>query len=262
MISIIIPSAKDPCLQRTIDGLRDNAEGEIEIIVILDGYWDTITGADEVYFNKSRRGMRNSINRGVKCSHGKYIMKTDAHCKFGKGYDVKLLTDIQDNWVVVPRRYKLDIEKWERIDEPPTDYDRLLIDRADKIGGVNWSQRREQRKDIAVDETMLMQGSCYLMSRKHWDWLGDLDAKNYGSLMQEATEICLKTWLGGGKVMVNKLTWYAHKHRKFKRTIHVDSGETKRCYAYSKDYWLNNKWEGRIHDLCWLMKRFELPCKT
>jgi len=268
MVSIIIPSCKDPYLQKTIDGLRQNAQGQIEIIVVLDGTRAEVKSADIVLFNEKRIGMRSSINRGVEASHGEYIMKTDAHCMFGQGYDVKLLTDIQDNWVVVPRRYKLDIDKWEIEPGEPTDYDRLLIDRPEKITGVYWTKRRIERANIMIDETMTMQGSCYLMSREHWDWLGGLQNEGYGSLMQEATEICLKTWLGGGKVMINKLIWYAHRDRRFKRTMHVDSKETEACYKYSQDFWLNNRWEGRIHDLEWLMKRFGLkynpynPSKT
>lgn len=39
MLSVIIPSWKDPLLQKTIDSLLENAGGEIEIIAVLDGYW-------------------------------------------------------------------------------------------------------------------------------------------------------------------------------------------------------------------------------
>ena len=257
-ISIIIPSCKDPCLQRTIDDLRSKAEGIIEIIVVLDGKWDDVNNADIVLYNQKRIGMRSSINKGVEASHGEYIMKTDAHCMFGQGFDKLLLTDIQDNWIVMPRRYRLDIKNWKVTDDPPIDYDRLLIDRPDKMGGVRWPKRAEERKDTMIDETMIGQGSNYLMSRKHWDWLGGLQNEGYGSLMQETIETCLKTWLGGGKVMVNKLTWYAHRDRKFKRTMSVDSKETQRCYEYSRDLWLNDKWEGHIHNLKWLMDRFGL----
>ena len=262
MVSIIIPSCKDPCLQRTVDDLRQKAEGKIEIVVVLDGTRTEVKNADIILFNEKRIGMRSSINRGVEASHGEYVMKTDAHCMFGQGYDVKLLTDIEDDWVVVPRRYKLDIDKWEIEPGEPTDYDRLLIDRPEKIAGVYWTKRRIERANVMVDETMVMQGSCYLMSRKHWDWLGGLQNEGYGSLMQEAIEIALKTWLGGGKVMVNKLTWYAHRDRRFRRTMSVDSEETRRCYEYSKDFWLNNRWDRRVHDLKWLMDRFGLKYKT
>ena len=42
MLSCIIPSYKDPSLHKTIQSILDNAEGEVEVIVILDGYWTEI----------------------------------------------------------------------------------------------------------------------------------------------------------------------------------------------------------------------------
>jgi len=259
MLSIIIPSAKDPCLQKTIDDLRNKAQGEIEIIAVLDGTMQEVANADKVLFNEKRIGLRASVNRGVGEAKGDYIMKIDSHCVFGEGYDRILLANIEENWVVIPRRYKLDVDKWEVMEEEGyIDYDRLLIDRPDKIGGVHWSKRRDERKDIMIDETMVFQGSCWVMSRKHWDWLGGLKEEGYGTFTQEPIEIALKTWLGGGKVMTNKNTWYAHKHRKFKRTTHIDSKEVERGNKYSQDFWLNNRWDKRIHDLKWLFDRFGL----
>jgi hypothetical protein len=38
-LSIVIPSRCDEFLQKTIDCLLEKAEGEVEIIVVLDGYW-------------------------------------------------------------------------------------------------------------------------------------------------------------------------------------------------------------------------------
>ena len=256
-LSIIIPSCRDPLLQKTIDEIRQKVRGECEIIVILDGYDCEVKGADIVLRNP-KLGMRQTINSGVAASKGEYILKTDEHCMFDEGFDVKLLSNIEDNWVVIPRRYKLDVEKWQIIDEPPIDYDRLLIDRPDRICGVYWTKRAIEKKDIMVDETMIFQGSCYLMSRKHWDWLGGLHEEEYGSFAQEAAEIALKTWLGGGKVMVNKNTWYAHKHRKFGRTTRLSGTEVKKGNDYARDFWLNNRWDKRIHDLEWLFTRFGL----
>lgn len=186
-------------------------------------------------------------------------MKCDEHCMFDEGFDVKLLADIEDNWVVIPRRYKLDTEKWViyEEDKEPVDYDKLVIDRPEKIGGLNWKSRTRQRKDILIDETMVFQGSCWVMSRKHWNFLGKLQTEGYGTFAQEAIEIALKTWLGGGKVMVNKKTWYAHKHRKFGRASSAKSSEVEAGNNYSRDYWLNNRWENRIHDIDWLMERFK-----
>ena len=255
MISIIIPSAKDPHLQKTIDDIRQNALGEVEIVVVLDGT-DQYVGGDVVkLLNPKRVGMRDTINRGVLASTGEFIMKCDSHCTFAKGFDLELVKGLEDNMIVVPRRYKLDVEKWEVMDDKPIDYDRLGI-APDKIGGAEWRSRARERRDIMFDETMVFQGSCWIMRRTHWERLGGLQTEGYGTFTQEPVELALKTWLGGGKVMVNKNTWYSHKHRKFKRSVGIDSEETKKGNAYSKDFWVHNRWEDRVHDLDWLMKRF------
>lgn len=265
MLSIVIPSYKDPLLQKTIDDILEHAQGEIEIIAVLDGYVPAIPLVENprlrVLTLEKNQGMRAAINLGVAASGGEYIMKTDEHCAFDEGFDIKLLSKIEDNWIVTPRRYKLDTQKWQVTADPPIDYERLVTDRADKISGVYWTGRAQRRKDILIDETMVFQGSCSVMSRKHWNFLGGLKQEGYGSFAQEAIEICLKTWLSGGRVMVNKTTWYAHKHRKFGRPYHTNSPEIEAGNKYSMDFWLNNRWEGRVHDLEWLMKRFGLRLK-
>ena len=255
-LSVIIPSAKDPCLQKTIDDLRAKAGGEIEIVAVLDGTFAEVNGA-ETLFNERRIGLRGSVNRGVEASSGKYLLKTDAHCVFDKDFDLKLLAEIEDNWVVSPMRYKLDTEKWEVMPDAPIVYERIAVT-PDKLHGVQWVTRTRERKNILVDENMVFQGSCWVMSREHWDRLGGLQEKGDGTFAQEPMEIALKTWLGGGKVMINKNTWYAHKHRKFKRTMGLDGGEIKQGNTYSREFWLNNQWAERKHDFDWLMKRFSL----
>lgn len=257
MLSIIIPSYKDQYLQKTIDDILKNARGQIEIIAILDGYNDKISGATLIH-NANRRGLRDAVNSGVAISHGEYILKCDAHCMFDEGFDVKLLVDIKDDWVVIPRRYKLDTDKWVicEDDKEPIDYEKLITTELDRICGLQWSSRKRERKDILIDETMVFQGSCWVMSRKHWDFLGELQEEGYGTFTQEPVEIALKTWLGGGKVMVNKKTWYAHQHRKFGRTHTMSNTEIKNGNTYSRDFWLNNRWDKRVHDLEWLIERF------
>lgn len=71
-----------------------------------------------------------------------------------------------------------------------------------------------KRQDVLIDDLMTMQGSCWFMSRKHWDnCIKEMDSENYGPFTQEAQEISNKTWLSGGRVIVNKKTWYAHMHK-------------------------------------------------
>lgn len=244
MVSIIIASRKDPHLERTIADIKAKARGEIEIIVVNDDH--------------GKIGLRGAVNQGVAQSRGEYILKTDAHCMFDEGFDIKLLP-IEDNWVVTPVRYRLDVDNWEICkDEPnPIVYERIDIGNPDKISGVEWRSRKRDRENILVDENMIFQGSCWMMSRKHWDWLGGLHEEGYGTFANEPIEIALKTWLGGGKVMVNKNTWYAHKHRKYGRTYSAfRNNEIQNGNKYSRDFWVNNKWPERVHDFDWLMKRF------
>ena len=262
MLSIIIPSYKDQLLQNTINDIRQKARGDIQLIVVFDGFDQKISGADLILSNDRNMGLRYTVNRGVAASSGQYIMKTDEHCMFGEGFDTKLLSKIENDWVVTPRKYNLDVEKWEVMEGEPTDYDKLLTDRPDRITGVYWTTRRIQRAHIPIDETMSFQGSCYVMSREHWDWLGGLHEEGYGPFAQEAQEVCLKTWLGGGKVMVNKTTWYAHKHRNFGRAASASSSSIKAGNKYSMDFWLHNRWEKRVHDIEWLMERFSLKFKV
>jgi len=247
MLSIIIPSYKDPLLHKTIDSLIENAEGEIEIIPVLDGYWPIQPIKDDpkvkvLHLGKTR-GMRGAINAGVAIANGEYLMRTDEHAIFGKGYDRIILEIIQDNWIVTPRRYFLDVVKWEVMDIPPVDYSRLTIqfdENGDKLkwSGQPWRNRTRKRKDIMIDETMAMQGSCWFMPHKWWnDVIGELQSEGYGTHYGDSHEMVFKTWKAGGKLMVNKNTWHAHKHRSFPRT-HGYGGQVARDgWKYSLDLW-------------------------
>jgi glycosyltransferase involved in cell wall biosynthesis len=229
MLSIVIPSHNDRYLHKTVDSLLSNAQGDIEIIVVLDGYdpFREITTDPRVRIVRHavNRGMREAINTGVAASKGEYLMRVDEHCAFALGYDQVLLDGIEDNWIVVPRRYFLDPVKWEVMQAKGCiDYEKLIVlEKPEKglrkFSAVAWKARTKERANILVDETMAFQGSCWVMSRKWWDTvIVRLDSTGYGPLYQDTTEMLFKTWEAGGKLMLNKKTWYAHKHRDFNRT--------------------------------------------
>ena len=269
MVSIVIPSRSDQFLQQTIDDLLEKAEGEIEIIVVLDGYWPNPILRDDpkviilhqgmVHDNV---GMRGGINAGIDIARGDYIMKIDEHCMVDQGFDTKLKADCEDNWLVIPRRYRLDADKWEIIEDgrPPIDY-MYLENKGGYLHGTEW--KRPERENILIDDTMSFQGSCWFMKKKFWDEvIGPMDDINYGPFANEAQEIGNKAWLNGGAVKVNKKTWYAHWHRnkagngfnheqqrKFRES--VTKGRN-----YSADFWLGNKWDKRVRDFEWLIEKF------
>ncbi len=245
LVSIIIPSYKDPYLHKTIESMLVGATGDIEIIPVLDGYWAEQIHTDSrvkyLHLGKNR-GMRGAINAGVAVAKGEYIMRSDEHCLYAKGFDVELASVCDENVIVTPRRYFLNPEKWERMDLPYWDYERLEIRDDIKFEGRHWRQRERERGHVSVDETMSMQGSCWMMQRSWWDRvIGELDDEHYGPLIQDSHEMVFKTWQAGGKLLVNKRTWFAHKHVAFPRTHNQGTTENPaRCdegYAYALKTW-------------------------
>lgn len=249
MISVIIPSYKDPLLHKTIDSLLDNAGGDIEIVVVIDGYdLEKPLRKDPRIVQldlPENRGMREAINAGVLKAKGEYIMRTDEHCKFAKGYD-RILTDIiEDNWIVTPRRYKLNPETWEHYGEP-IDHEKLIIGTrmfgkrkgCKKFHAANWESRSKKRADIMIDEKTAMQGSCWLMPISWWrKVIKRLQSNGYGILYQDSTEMVFKTWQAGGKLMLNKNTWYAHKAKEFPRTHHYPAKKADASFTYALEQW-------------------------
>ena len=131
------------------------------------------------------------------------------------------------------------------------------------IKGNIWDERtraRLNKPEYDIDDQMSFQGSCYFMSRVHWNWLGGLDSTYYGEFAREAQEIGLKTWLGHpeGRVVINKKTWYAHLHKghTYGRGYFLDKTEKDKGDAYCNWFWFNNIWKDRIHDLTWLVRKF------
>ena len=247
-VSVVIPSYRDPLLQKTIYSLLEKSTlgDQLEIIAVMDGYWQALEDNPKVrivHLGKNS-GMREAINSGVRVARGEYLMRTDEHAVFGDGYDKILSEQTEDNWIVTPRRYFLDPIKWEIMDLPPVDYMKLKIVHVgdddgglvEKFSGVNWD--RPDRKDIMIDETMAMQGSCWFMKHSWWDKvIGELQSEGYDTHYQDSHEMQFKTWKAGGKLMVNKNTWHAHKHRSFPRTHGYGGQKARDGFAYALSVW-------------------------
>lgn len=247
-LSVVIPSWKDPLLVKTINSLLVSSElgDQLEVIGVLDGYWPEFELVEDsrvryVHLGKNR-GMRGAINAGVAVSRGEFLMRTDEHCAFAQGFD-KAMTDVcRPNWILTARRYFLDPVKWEIMDIPYIDYEKLVIQGGVKFAGQRWNHRAKVRRHKAVDQTMAMQGSCWVMPRKWWDEvIGELQTEGYGPHYQDSHEMVFKTWQKGGELRVNKATWYAHKHRSFARTHHEGTAENpanrNQGWTYSLNLW-------------------------
>ena len=268
MITIIIPSRNEIFLKKTIEDLLEKSRGDIEIIAVLDGYWplteEIVNDKRVKYLHRGRaRGMRNGINSAVAISNGEYIMKIDAHCMVDEGFDLKLLADMKDDWVVVPRRKRLDAENWciQDVGKPDVDYEFVTNPKTDDMHGKIWTQRALERKDILIDDCPTFQGSCWFMKKDYFNDLELMDEKTYGMFFNEAQEISFKAWLSGGRVMVNKKTWYAHLHKgsKYGRGYSI-GGEQRPIASKAMRAWVkNNAWDKQTIDFSSLVEYFKFP---
>ena len=269
LVSIVIPSADPRFLPRMIPDLLLKAVGPIEIIISLDGV-DVALPEDPrvIPVRHARLGMRGALNAARPYVRGDWVMKSDEHCLFAEGFDEILKADCADNWLLIPRRYSLDAEKWEIENNPkgPRDYHFLscpvwsVREKDDySMHGLEWPERtRERLHGHDLDETMSWQGSCYFLSRAHYERLGPLVEANWGGFAGEPQEIGIKTQLGGGAIMVTKKTWYAHLHKgkKYGRGYRPDRVEISAGHEYNAWYWVTNQWPERKRDLRWLVERF------
>ena len=279
-VSVIIPSRNEIFLNKTIQDVLAKAEGEVEVIAVIDENWPVEQNRDfwstpamvndprvKFIHPDSPKLIRWGINSAVKAATGEYLLKSDGHCLFAPGFDKVLLADMQDNWVVIPRRYSLDAERWtiEQNGRPPRDYHYLSYPyredgEGDGIHGVEWPARARERSDpkYDIDDTMSFQGSCWFMKKTFFTgFLRELQEEGYG-YAQEPQEIGNKTWLGGGEVKINKKTWYAHLHKgkRYGRMYHISQSLIIKGNNYSTAYWMSNAWPDRIHDLSWLIEKF------
>jgi len=263
-VSVIIPARNEKYLQATIDDIFKNFKSNFEIVVGLDEYDpDPPLKKDpkvRVFRSKRRVGMRPMINILARKARGKYLLKTDAHCSFDEGYDRKLLDIYQPGLTLLGIRFELDVEKWERKARTNCDFRYLSHPDKDPKGGLRglaWHEWKKKTKGQKVAESMSLSGSGWLMEKKQFDAWGGLD-ENHGTFGQEGAEIACKTWLSGGKLLINRNTWYAHWNRG-KAPYALSRKQRNKSVDYSIEFWLNNKWHFQKYSFNWLVEHFNPP---
>lgn len=261
-VSVIIPSCNEFFLYPTVTDVFDMAVGEIEVIVVLDGTTGFPLPPERKNLTYIRKpvaeGARTAINDAVSLATGEYILKLDAHCAVAYGFDEVLKSECDYDWVVVPRLYTLDYYAWKPVPFTSVDYYYLSCPwnhhRFFQMQSCFWNTHTN---DALLDEIMAFQGSCWFMHTRYWrEHLKGISPTFFGTC-GEHQEISLKTWLGGGKVMVNKKTWYAHDHRNHLRRGY-DRGTSRFVDSHIRvaRYFARNEWKERVHDFAWLVERF------
>lgn len=278
-VSVVIPGCNEGFLQATIDSLLAGAHGDVEILAVVDGGPDPKPGGNgfapmrddprvQLLYNAESIGMRPSTNNAAKVATGEFLMKLDAHCILAPGWDAALKADCDGDWLVVPTRHSIDGARWKANPEDAQNcingrtfnYHYLTFPYQESMYGYgihgktfDWRGNRvinEQRKDRPIDDLMSFQGSCWFTPIESFRRLGDLDHANY-YFYSESIETGMRQWASGGRVVINKKTWYAHLH-KGNNNLHTLDGRTGRGFflnvkrkrdseAYATDYWMNDR---------------------
>lgn len=246
-------------------------------------------------------GQRAAANLACKLSRAKYVMKVDAHCSFDQGFDRKMIEAYEttgDNVTMVPIMRNLWAFDWKcykcgwKRYQGPTPVKCEGCGRTHRIhrkmmwiGKTNpqsvsycfdaephfqyfggYTKTEQYKKDLAetgLTETMSLQGSCFMCTRdKYWEL--NLCDEDLGSWGNQGIEVAVKTWLSGGKVLVNHKTWYAHMFRTqggdFSFPYEQSGRAVAKCKQKVRDLFWNNKWDKQIYPLSWLVERF-MPVK-
>jgi hypothetical protein len=290
-LSILIPSRCEEFLSRTIEDIVANIEADTEVIAVLDGEWSNPPIEDggnvNIIYLPVSIGQRAATNLACRMSRAKYVMKVDAHVSFDKGFDRKLIEDMQDDWTVVPTMRNLHCFDWvcECGIKRYQDTGKKCTCGKDAKKEMIWKPRRgtknysycfdaephfqyfsdyRRRKEFIdggdLTETMSLQGSCFMMTREKY-WELDICDESFGSWGSQGIEVAVKTWLSGGKVMCNHKTWYAHMFRTkqvngFGFPYPQSGKQIQEAKSKARDIFFNNRWDKAIHPLSWLIERF------
>ena len=292
-LSILIPSRNEEFLARTVEDLLASIEGDTEILIGLDGQWAMPQIPDHpkvtiLHYSESI-GQRAITNQLARLSSAKYVMKVDAHCAFDKGFDVKMMADMQDNWTMVPVMKNLHAFDWVCPDGhrryhsaegpckecgKPTHKEIVWIAKGSPNSTSycfntepkfnyfgEFKKRPEYKKDMEekqLTESMSLQGSCFMMTRQKY-WELNICDEAFGSWGSQGIEVAVKTWLSGGKVMCSHKTWYAHLFRTqqgFGFPYHLSGNQVENAKKKAKDLFFKANWDKAIYPLSWLLEKF------
>lgn len=248
-----------------------------------------------IFHTGSTVGMRAATNYAARIAKGRYLMKVDAHCSFDEGFDQKMLefhAKVGDNVTSVPIMRNLWAFDWKcyrcghRQYQGPTPnecpgckksgkWKRKMVWQG-KSNPQSWAfcfdsdphfqyhqeyknrpETKKMRDELGYTETMSLQGSCFMCSKELY-WRLKLSDETLGNWGNQGIEVAAKTWLSGGRVLVNHATWYAHLFR-------TSGGDFSFPYALNgvqstkrnvkKIFW-ETGFDGQKYPLSWLVEKF------
>lgn len=290
-LSILIPARNEEWLAHTVDDLLAHSESDFEILIGLDGEVNKTyklpvhPRVSVIKVNKSI-GQRAMTNKLCKLSKAKYVAKTDAHCAFDQGWDVKMLKDMKDNWTMAPSMRNLHVFNWKCVNgheryqspsgpcaecgrmtykdvvwfpKPNPRSSSYCFDAEPHFQYFNEYKQREEYKKTKLNQSMSLQGSFFMLTREKY-WELDISSEEFGSWGSQGIEVAVKTWLSGGEVRINRRTWYAHMFRTqggdFSFPYDISNHQVARAKKVARNLFYKNNWPLAQKPLSWLVEKF------
>jgi hypothetical protein len=289
-LSIIIPSRNEMFLKQTIDDILKHSESNTEIISVLDGEYPVEPIPDHPKLTLIQHftsiGQRAASNEAASISTAKYLMKVDAHCSFDQGFDRKMIEKMEDDITMIPVMRNLHAFDWvcpeghRRYQGPSgvctecgkqTIMDVVWIAKKNPQStcyrfdtDLHFQYWNELGKTLKGDltESMSIQGSAFMVIRDKYFEL-DLCSEEFNSWGQQGVEVACKTWLSGGRVLVNRTTWYAHMFRTqggdFGFPYENPQSEVNKNRELSRELFAGDSWDKAVHPFKWLIDKFNPP---
>lgn len=283
-LSVLIPARNEEWLTRTVQDVLEHSASTTDVIVVLDGGWSSpLQAHDRLTVVKLSQsiGQRAATNLAARLSTADYVMKLDGHCAVAPGFDQVLIDaakTLGPDVTQIPAQKNLHVWDWvcvcgKRTYQGPTSICTCGQTMTKELvwkprGGTTTTNWRfdatlhfqywaKQKVAGPIHDVMTSLGACFFMARERFWQLGGLD-ESHGAWGNFGIEIACKSWLSGGRHVVNTATWFAHFFRVggIGFPYAISGHEQERAREYSRQLWRANRWPGQVRTLKSLVDQF------
>jgi len=263
VVSVLIASREEAYLQRTINCLRESAEGPLEILVGLDGPQKEpgVEPTKEPYIEVQFHdivGRRHIFNFLAQKSTGSFLFIIDGHCTMSQGWDTKLKEQCKDKTIVVSCIDMIDELTWKPCNAA---HKQVYLNRDLVEKWLNSNQLPEEVKNQTVQEMMGFTGCAWMITRNTYFYYRgyNINLYFYGG---DGPEWALKMWLSGGKVLLHTDVVCAHlfkgqNSKDIQPEYSLDPKEIDETYEQIRQITYKKQWPRQTKDVSELFEYFE-----